>query len=598
MFRFSPPPTFFILKVVTGLIIHGGAEVKLKVKTASQTLLTSLLLAGLLAGCSGGSNAGQNTADPSASPTASQATSPTASASQPEQSADPQFEPFGKYAEPVTFTIGLTKGDYSKLPQGDTPVDNVFTRYILNKVNVKAEPAWEIDALSYQQKVAISLAGGEIPDVLVVDQKTLIQLVESDLIRDLTDIYEQTASPLLKEQYESFNGRIMNAATFDGKLMALPGTQVGGQHNLLWVRQDWLDKLQLQPPQSLEDIVKIAQAFIGQDPDGNSKADTLGLLADPGIAGTYNAFHGLDTIFSLYGAYPRQWIKDQAGNVIYGSTAPEMKAALTEVSRLYREGVIDKQFAVRKPGEDAGAMIASGKVGLVFGPWWGPYWPLSDAVKNDPKANWKPFLAPLDENGKLRVYTQNPNSSYLVVSKKFANPEAVVKFLNVQNQARYGLDPDALEMISKNQGLDGFWPIQLQIDYEDAVHRTYTSLKEAIDTGSDANLRHDFKAMYDAYKKNMENPGADPSVWAEATARYDGEALTFSDSIAKVDPVFFGRTETMESKWATLEKLENETLIKIVIGDMSVDKFDDFVQQWNKLGGQEITKEVAAAAAQ
>ncbi|MCD9025700.1 extracellular solute-binding protein [Cohnella silvisoli] len=561
---------------------------------SSKWLLAGALLTGLLSGCASTGNEGKASTTPASTPTAAAIETQTAVNVVP----SPNFEPFGKYEEPVTFTMGLTKGDYSKLPQGDTPVDNVFTRFILNKVNVKVEPAWEIDASAYQQKVAISLAGGDIPDVLVVDQKTLNQLVESDLIADLSKIYEQTASPLLKEQYASYNGRIMNAATFDGKLMALPGTQVGGQHNLLWVRQDWLNKLQLQPPQTLTDVVGIAQAFISQDPDGNNKADTLGLLADPGIAGYYNTFHGLDTIFSLYGAYPRQWIKDQSGHVIYGSTAPEMKAALTEVSKLYKDGIIDKQFAVRKPGEDAGAIIASGKVGLVFGPWWGPYWPLSDALKNDPKADWKPFLAPLDENGKLRVYTQNPNNLFLVVSKKFAHPEAAIKFLNVQNQARYGLDPDALDMILKNQGTDGYWPIQLQVDYEDAVHRTYTSLKEAIDTGSDANLRHDFKAMYEAYKKNLENPGADPTVWAEATARYDGEALTFSDGLTKVDPVFFGRTATMETKWATLEKLENETLIKIVIGDMPVEKFDDFVQQWNKLGGNEITQEVAAAAAQ
>ena len=51
-------------------------------------------------------------------------------------------------------------------------------------------------------------------------------------------------------------------------------------------------------------------------------------------------------------------------------------------------------------------------------------------------------------------------------------------------------------------------------------------------------------------------------------------------------------SETMTTKWPTLTSLQEETLIKIIIGDLELDAFDEFVQQWHDLGGSEITESV------
>ena len=50
----------------------------------------------------------------------------------------------------------------------------------------------------------------------------------------------------------------------------------------------------------------------------------------------------------------------------------------------------------------------------------------------------------------------------------------------------------------------------------------------------------------------------------------------------------------MISKWANLEKLENEMMVQIIMGEKPVDYFDEFVTQWNALGGQAITDEINA----
>jgi len=48
----------------------------------------------------------------------------------------------------------------------------------------------------------------------------------------------------------------------------------------------------------------------------------------------------------------------------------------------------------------------------------------------------------------------------------------------------------------------------------------------------------------------------------------------------------------MSSKWSTLEKLEKETFTKIILGFSDISAFDEFVDKWNKLGGQTITDEI------
>ena len=50
----------------------------------------------------------------------------------------------------------------------------------------------------------------------------------------------------------------------------------------------------------------------------------------------------------------------------------------------------------------------------------------------------------------------------------------------------------------------------------------------------------------------------------------------------------------METKWATLQKLEDEYIMKIIFGEYVVDDFDKFVSEWKRLGGDEITAEVNA----
>lgn len=523
----------------------------------------------------------KNEVEPSSSAAPSKAsTSPSAASA----------GPYVKYDQPVTLNLAKVYNTKDlKLPNGDTVGNNEYLRYVEKKLNVKVNLTWQVETPdAYDQKIGVSIAGRDLPDAFIVNELQLKQLAAANLIEDLTNVYKDNANDYIKGLYKSYDNRVLGRATFNGKLMALPNTNIGQQYNITWIRQDWLDKYGLKAPQSLDDLVNIAKTFIDKNASGKG---TIGFTGIPKLAG-WNATHGFDPIFGAMNAYKGQWLKDASGKVVYSSTLPEMKTALGKLHDLYAQGIIDKEFALRK---DPNEVVANNQVGIVFGPWWSPYWPLPDSVKNDPTAEWKPFLAPLDTKGKFNTADQDPTSSFLVVRKGYAHPEAVVRTLNVEYDGIRQFDAAAKDIYKDVPGVGsmwGLWPFTLQVGPEDTVYQTSAELKKAVDAKKSASLNAELKSYYDHVAQNKDNPKKDINAWSDAMSRMDGSQLMGSDKVNMVRNVFFGKTKSMDQKWATLQKLENETFLKIIMGEAPLDSFDSFVNQWNSIGGKEIINEV------
>lgn len=511
---------------------------------------------------------------------------------------------YKKYDQPVTLNIGFSLPETNKLASGDTNDNNPASRYLESLTNIKVVHTWEAKGGSpgsdpFSQKVNLAIASNDLPDAVVVDRNMLRKMADNDMLADLTDVYNKYGSKLVKDIYASTKGKALQDATFNGKLLGLPNVAIDADSpSLLWIRKDWLTKLNLPEPKTLDDIEKIAKAFKDQDPDGNGKPDTVGLTGDKAVVwGQKPNASGLDAVFDSFHAFPRNWIKDKDGNVVYGSITPENKQALAKLQIWYKDGLIDQEFALRKSSTE---LIVSNKTGMFFGPWWAPYFPLGDALTNDTKAEWIPVLAPADASGKFVTHMAPVTDRYLVVRKGYKNPEAVVKELNAFTRLERNQDPnkDEVKKLVDYETQTGvhnrsYYPFDLLLDYADAVVKRNENVHKALDGQLDPKtLDADTKQVYDFAVKDKENPKKDINAWKASYA-----FLTGGDAIKKpmdqVYSVFYGTTKTMETKWSTLEKMENETFLKIIMNQQSVDTFDDFVKQWKSLGGDQITKEVA-----
>ena len=193
---------------------------------------------------------------------------------------------------------------------------------------------------SYGDKLNLSIASGDIPDVMIVDPTQLQQLTEAGAIEDLTPYIEKYANADLLENWSQTEGVALQAATIDGKIMGIPNVQPQADAPIMaWVRQDWLDKLGLEGPETVDDVEAIAKAFIEQDPDGNGAADTYGLSGTLNPVQVPSNLHGFDAIFNAYGAFPKIFYKDAEGKIVYGSVQPEAKEALARLAAMYQAGI-------------------------------------------------------------------------------------------------------------------------------------------------------------------------------------------------------------------------------------------------------------------
>lgn len=101
-------------------------------------------------------------------------------------------DPFEPYEETVKIGLGQPLDLSIGGPDGGTYEDNAIKDYVEEKLNV--EYSYEIEAIGddYAQQLSLAMASEELPDVFqVLDRNTLDELVENDLVADLTHYWIQ-----------------------------------------------------------------------------------------------------------------------------------------------------------------------------------------------------------------------------------------------------------------------------------------------------------------------------------------------------------------------------------------------------------------------
>lgn len=520
-----------------------------------------------------------------------------ASASAIDLSASPTGDPYEPMAEKVTLTIGKSEDTNASYEPGESVDDNWKLRWFEEQLNIDYVNEWTtLSDDAYQQKVALTLAMGEMPDVMTVNELQLRQMVKAGLIADLTEAAQTYAGPELISYWQSGNSIGLNSAIFDGKLMAIPNINPGADGiPLLFVRGDWMDKYGLEEPKTLEDIINIVKVF-------QEKEGAMGLLAQNSIVNVGNNAYGLDALFALFGSYPEMWINDAEGSLAYGSILPETKTALAEIRKLVEDGVIEKNFVVYD-GDQCNELATSGKAGIFFAPWWYLNWPLADMTKADENVYWNVYACPLDGNGKYNAHMMAPTTSYAVVRKGYEHPDAVVKTLNLSMMADSRRMPAPMPHDQAYESWQMAPVTLLQCHYnekEDKARNVVQALEGKKDPSEliAEEIRWYERSKYvleNGAKKALEDNMADGyyfTMGAYPIAKADDEGI-----LNRVYAATYSKSESMDKKWATLEKLEDETFLQIIAGDKPIDEFDNFVKQWLSLGGADITAELSAMIA-
>lgn len=312
--------------------------------------------------------------------------------------------------------------------QGAQAIDpsNEVLKQIEKLTNTKLNITW-VPFNSYKEKMKVALASGDLADLVLVNDvydAQVLQMAGSGAFWDIT--------PYIKD-YPNLNAlpkEIWDNAKIKGKNFGIvrPRPLEGGWG--LQLRKDWLDKLGLKVPETMDDIYAVAKAFTEKDPDGNGKADTIGLMGNVDADGM-GSLAWVENVFT--GSKGNWKLKDgQLTPVLFD---PGQKQALEWLNKAYNDKILAPDFAVLKSSQ-AREQYMGNKAGIL-GSAMNPQWLFTDAMRKiDPKADSYPLPYVIGPAGNKFAVKDSGTFGMYIIPKTV--PEAKMKQLLAFMDKGYG----------------------------------------------------------------------------------------------------------------------------------------------------------------
>lgn len=272
--------------------------------------------------------------------------------------------------ETVTLTVGIPQNsnvsDYE---------DNAFTKYLEETANVKLKFSFFSSAANeYKQQLTLMCSANEVlPDVLLgfgFDHYIVNQYGEDGYFIDLTGYIEEYA-PNYKEQLEKLDEETRDYIvekgknTTNGAYYGMPRVLCPAPDDLqsdMYINQDWLDKLGLKIPTTVEELKAVLTAFKTQDPNGNGQADEVPMLGKEDM---------IRYLLNAFVCYRHGEFNVTDGKVWDPVKTDEFRQALIYANELVTAGLYNKLSFTISGTSDYKAMISptsgSSKVGIWVG---------------------------------------------------------------------------------------------------------------------------------------------------------------------------------------------------------------------------------------
>lgn len=297
----------------------------------------------------------------------------------------------------------------------------------------------DIDALN------LLYASGELPDLIYYSGYTggEQKAIKDKIIQPLNDYMEY--APDLQAVMDSDDLYKKSNTTMDGDIIGFPF--IRGDDYLrtsagLIIRQDWLDDLNMEIPQTPDELYNVLKAFKEQKGATAPFSAANFWLRDVGI--------GQGAITSPFGLVKGGFYQID-NKVHFGYAEKEYKDLLVFLNKLYAEGLLDPNFQ-SVDDNTVRANMMNGDSGVTFGPVGGYIGNMLQTMEGDASFNlsgFGPLVAKRGDRSMSTQYDAALKGIYVVVTPQCKNIEAAVKFLNYgYTQAGHNLFNFGIEGVS------------------------------------------------------------------------------------------------------------------------------------------------------
>jgi putative aldouronate transport system substrate-binding protein len=306
--------------------------------------------------------------------------------------------------------------------QGPPPADWIVYKILKEKYNINLKLVLTPTGADGEAKYNAAAAANSLPDLMQIvsaatdNRGVMVRFQKLGLLAPVN-----TLLPLMPERSKTHYGdaNVMKVGLVGGVQYGLVEPRPIPRREGLVIRKDWLTKLGLKEPTTLDEMLAVAQAFTDKDPDGNGKADTYG------VGGFINGVGLGDRFDWIIGAYelPGIWDVRNPSTIQLNVRDPNYPKALAFFNKLVTAKVIDPDWPTLKR-DDFRARWKQGRFGIM----WEDFSALASQSnytafdKNFPEGEWVPLAALKGPDGKPHyVRVDQALSNIFCVSKKAAD---------------------------------------------------------------------------------------------------------------------------------------------------------------------------------
>lgn len=287
------------------------------------------------------------------------------------------------------------------------------------RTNISLKGTISLSNSNEEEAFNLMMSSGNLADIIgYVDASSLEKLGRDGGMIPLNDLIKEHAPNIQKVLDEDARFR-QTAYSLDGNIYQIPKNQELKAAEFWWIRQDWLDKLNLKAPTTVDELHDVLYAFRNEDPNGNGLKDEIPLFDRAGWKQPDEYLYLWDTSLEFY---PRD------GKMKYEPLEENFKTGVSNMIKWYQEGLIDPEIFTR--GASSRDTLLGGDLGVCTHDWVSTANYNSTLQETIPGFQMVAIVPPADQNGVVKERVSRYPGVGWGISSQCKDPVTVIKFMD------------------------------------------------------------------------------------------------------------------------------------------------------------------------
>lgn len=462
---------------------------------------------------------------------------------------------------PLTSNISTSAANFGELP---------VAKELEKRTGIKVEYIHP-SLTNAQEKFNLMIASGDLADLITYYWENYSggpdKALADKVILPLNS-YIEAYAPNMQKVHKEYPDIARASKSNDGQYFA--GGLLQTERKLrtsggLIIRKDWLDDLNLEMPETIDEWYVVLKAF--KEQKGATAA--LSIVVDAAEVGAFTGAYGVTTKF----------YHDKDDKVHYGPMENGYKEFLTTMNKWYNEGLFNNNFSTTD-GDTITANMLSGKAGVIYGGLGGGIGTLMNAA-TDPNFEVTGAPYPTHKKGEKPMFGQltadfMPTTT---ISSKCKDVELAMKLID------YGYSEEG--KMFYNFGTEG-----QTYTMEDGYPK-YTELITKNPDGlsmSQALTKYSMGGQRGAFSQDvryLEQYAGKPEQQEAWNRWIDTDAESY------VMPNVYIASEDLSeysSKMTDIKTYVDEMYIKFISGVEPIENFESYVSELKRLGVEDVIR--------